>query len=101
MQRQSRFVIPQDHPSLPGHFPGRPIVPGVVVLDCAIATLLHDRPAARLARLDEVKFVAPVPPGAEICISCDGSSADRLAFTCAVDGRIVLRARARLSIRER
>src|SRR3546814_2617840 len=27
------FVIAADHPSLPGHFPGRPLVPGVVVLD--------------------------------------------------------------------
>lgn len=98
MQLQSLFVIPQDHPSLPGHFPGRPIVPGVVVLDCAIAALLRDCPAARLARLDEVKFVAPVSPGAEICVSCEERSSDRLTFTCTVDGRIVLRARARLGI---
>ncbi len=26
-------TIPADHPSLPGHFPGRPIVPAVVILD--------------------------------------------------------------------
>jgi 3-hydroxyacyl-[acyl-carrier-protein] dehydratase len=96
MQTPSRFMIPRDHPSLPGHFPGRPIVPGVVVLDCAMAVLLHDRPASRLAGFDEVKFVAPVSPGAEICVLCSDSSTDRLTFTCAVDGRTVLRGRARL-----
>jgi 3-hydroxymyristoyl/3-hydroxydecanoyl-(acyl carrier protein) dehydratase len=96
MQNQSRFVIPQDHPSLPGHFPGRPIVPGVVVLDCAMAVLLRDRPAARLAGFDEVKFVAPISPGVEICVSCNGSSTDRLTFTCVVDGQTVVRGRARL-----
>jgi 3-hydroxymyristoyl/3-hydroxydecanoyl-(acyl carrier protein) dehydratase len=96
MQPQSRFVIPQDHPSLPGHFPGRPIVPGVVVLGCAMAVLLRDRPAAHLVGFDEVKFVAPVSPGAEICVSSNESTADRLTFTCAVDGRTVLRGRARL-----
>ncbi|MBS1142561.1 MAG: hypothetical protein H6R13_4014, partial [Proteobacteria bacterium] len=27
---------PSDHPALTGHFPGRPIMPGVVLLDQAI-----------------------------------------------------------------
>jgi 3-hydroxyacyl-[acyl-carrier-protein] dehydratase len=98
MQTHSRFVIPHDHPSLAGHFPGRPIVPGVVVLDFAMAALLRDRPGDLLASLDDVKFVAPVFPGAEICVSCNESLADRLTFTCAVDGRTVLRARARLVV---
>lgn len=96
MQSQSCFVIPQDHPSLPGHFPGRPIVPGVVVLDCAMAVLLRDRPAARLLGFDEAKFVAEVSPGAEICISCNEGAAGRLSFTCVANGRTVLRGRARL-----
>ena len=96
MQSQSRFVIPQDHPSLPGHFPGQPIVPGVVILDCAMAVLLRDRPTALLAGLDDVKFVAPVLPGAEVSVTCGDSTADRLTFACAVDGRTVLRGRVRL-----
>ena len=96
MQAQLRFVIPKDHPSLPGHFPSRPIVPGVVVLDCAMAVLLRDCPEARLAGFDEVKFVAPVSPGAEIRASCNESGPNRLTFTCTVDGRTVLRGRVRL-----
>jgi acyl dehydratase len=69
----------------------------VVVLDCTMAVLLRDRPAAQLAGIDEVKFVAPVFPGAEIDVSSHESTADRLIFTCAVNGRTVLRGRARLA----
>ena len=28
--------IAADHPALPGHFPGHPIVPGVLLLDCVL-----------------------------------------------------------------
>ena len=34
-----RFTIDPDHPCLPGHFPGRPVVPGVVVLDRVVEAL--------------------------------------------------------------
>ena len=33
----SVFRIAADHPCLPGHFPGQPVVPGVVVLDRVLA----------------------------------------------------------------
>lgn len=95
MQPVSRFVIPLDHPSLPGHFPGRPVVPGVVVLDQAMAVLLRDRPGALLAGFEDVKFVAPVPPGVEVSVTCGESAGGRLTFACVVDGRTMVRGRVR------
>ena len=40
------WTVPADHPAFPGHFPGRPIVSGVVLLDQAIrfAEILLGRP---------------------------------------------------------
>lgn len=58
-----RFTIPADHPSLPGHFPGRPVVPGVVVLDRVLDAV---EAAAGIAlgglRLPQVKFLQPLLP---------------------------------------
>jgi len=57
------FVVPAGHPCLRGHFPGRPVVPGVVVLDRVLAAaegLLGEVPAG--LRLPQVKFVRPLLP---------------------------------------
>jgi 3-hydroxyacyl-[acyl-carrier-protein] dehydratase len=61
------FEIADDHPCLPGHFPGQPVVPGVVVLDRVFAAIeaaidtLHGTPPSRV-RLPQVKFVQPLLP---------------------------------------
>jgi 3-hydroxyacyl-[acyl-carrier-protein] dehydratase len=61
------------HPALPGHFPGDPIVPGVVLLD-RIAAALERAGDLRLARIGAVKFLAPLRPDerAELYIERDG-----------------------------
>ncbi|RAO74617.1 hydroxymyristoyl-ACP dehydratase [Dyella jiangningensis] len=56
------FVVANDHPSLPGHFPGSPLVPGVMLLE-QVALALHAWRGERLARVQEAKFVAPLLPG--------------------------------------
>lgn len=59
------FVIDSDHPSLPGHFPGHPVVPGVVLLDRVLAQLEAQQPglADSGLRLPQVKFLQPLLPG--------------------------------------
>ncbi|WP_434026617.1 hypothetical protein [[Pseudomonas] boreopolis] len=68
-----RFRVPSDHPCLPGHFPGNPVVPGVVILDEVVA-LVADRlghaPAA--LQLAQVKFVQPLLPEQEATIELQG-----------------------------
>ena len=53
--------FPADHPSLPGHFPGRPLVAGVLLLE-RVADALRAWRGERLACVREAKFVAPLQP---------------------------------------
>ncbi|RMH93723.1 hypothetical protein EBB59_03465 [Lysobacter pythonis] len=57
------FVIPHAHPCLPGHFPGQPVVPGVVILDEALRALEARQGALPALRLPQVKFLQPLLPG--------------------------------------
>ena len=83
--RTGRFAVPPDHPSLPGHFPGRPVVPGVVLLDAVFALA-----AARPARLLRAKFAAPVGPGQEVEVAFQERPGNRVGFTCRCRGTVVL-----------
>ncbi|MDF3034972.1 MAG: acyl-coenzyme synthetase/AMP-(fatty) acid ligase-like protein [Paucimonas sp.] len=73
------LVIPADHPAFAGHFPGMPIVPGVVLLDAAmnaIATATGLNLGA--CRLDAAKFLNPAGPGTAL----------RVEYECREDGAI-------------
>lgn len=65
------FTIPHDHPCLPGHFPGRPIVPGVVVLDHVLAAIETRHGVLGPLRMPQVKFAQPLLPGEEACIELE------------------------------
>ncbi|HTH74252.1 MAG TPA: AMP-binding protein [Trinickia sp.] len=48
-----------------GHFPGLPILPGVVQIDWAVELGAQQWPEVReIASVERLKFMAPVPPGA-------------------------------------
>lgn len=68
------FTIPADHPSLPGHFPGRPLVPGVVLLERVVEAIETAHGAFDGLRLPQVKFVQPLLPGETARIELDGQA---------------------------
>jgi 3-hydroxymyristoyl/3-hydroxydecanoyl-(acyl carrier protein) dehydratase len=57
------LCVPKQHPALAGHFPGNPIVPGVMILDAVIsAAQTWLGTAFHVERLAYAKFLAPLKP---------------------------------------
>ncbi|MEO5559551.1 MAG: hydroxymyristoyl-ACP dehydratase [Dokdonella sp.] len=83
-----RFDIDAQHPSLPGHFPGHPIVPGVVLLD-RVAAALEKAGFGPLRRIHAVKFLAPLLPGQVAQLTATRSDT-RLRFRIERDGSLIL-----------
>lgn len=81
--------VPATHPSLPGHFPGRPLVPGVLLLEGVARALRERLGALRVTALHSVKFLLPVLPEQriELQIGADPRSG-RARFRLQVDGRL-------------
>ena len=64
------WPIAATHPAFDGHFPGRPLLPGAVLLSLVMETVaavpaLQQRLGAA-PRVDNVKFLAPVGPGVQV-----------------------------------
>ena len=68
------FALPPDHPCLPGHFPGRPLVPGVVLLDEVVAAIEAGHGQLGPLRLPQVKFVQPLLPGQAARVELEGAA---------------------------
>jgi len=54
------FTVAPDHPALAGHFPGAPVVPGVVLVEHVLEAIGE---AGAPLRLPRVKFLQPLLPG--------------------------------------
>jgi len=76
------WPVPADHPAFAGHFPGNPIVPGVVILDRAIlfAEQLLGAPVAHW-QVGNAKFLSPVAPAEVLVFSLEQKASGSIAFT--------------------
>jgi len=83
------FVFPADFTGFQGHFPGRPVLPGVCLVQAVLALLgrSNSRPVL-LREIVAAKFFSTVGPGDTVRVACRESPAGaaeqlvKAAVTC-------------------
>jgi len=90
MKHVEPLDIAPDHPAYADHFPGAPILPGVVLLDAALLTVaaaVHFDLAA--CRISAVKFHAVVRPADRLRVEYEVLSNASIQFSILNDDRRV------------
>ena len=83
-------IISADHPTLAGHFPGHPVVPGVVMLGEVMKAIRQAvQGTIEFVGLPSMKFIAPLNPGEPLTIRWDQQADGTTAFTCTVWSRLI------------
>ena len=76
------FTIQASHPSLEGHFPNNPVVPGVVILDEVISIVKKLKPELTVAAIPMVKFTHPLLPEQQVMLEIKEKSDNAISFNC-------------------
>ncbi|VAX15176.1 hypothetical protein MNBD_NITROSPINAE04-278 [hydrothermal vent metagenome] len=84
------FKIDESHPAIQGHFPGRPVVPAVVLLN-NVQRLVNEHAGSskRILKLRHAKFMAPIIPGMEVRINATFSEDGLIKFELGANGKTV------------
>lgn len=87
-------MVGADHPCLTGHFPGNPVVPGVMILDAVLAAARGQVGANRpLQRLPQIKFLRPLLPEQVVTIELNAVATSahqqRLRFRILREGEVL------------
>ena len=81
MNNMIHWTVPLDHPAFAGHFPGTPILPGVVLLDMALQTIAASSGITLgQCEISSVKFLSPASPGDELQIQHAVSASGSIRF---------------------
>ncbi len=81
-------VVPPDHPAFAGHFPGMPILPGVVLLDWALQAIAESKEMIpERYTINSVKFLSPAYPGDPLTLVHESSNSGAIRFDIRSDTR--------------
>lgn len=82
-------IVPSDHLSLAGHFPGNPVVPGVIILHEVMTAVKEWVPNYQIQGFEVVKFSHPLKPDYCFTIELQKADSSLIKFKCHVEGLIL------------
>lgn len=88
MPFETIWAVAPDHPAFAGHFPGAPILPGVVLLD-AVLLWAETVTGSVAGQIGNAKFLSPVRPGEVLNMSLVCTTPESARFDIACDSRKV------------
>lgn len=95
-------LVPPDLSCFPGHFPNRPMVPGVLQLDWALALAeVWLGRAPRVLEIESLKLLLPLEPGARFRIRVEQPKSTQLRVKLWSDGEVFAKARIRIEAASR
>lgn len=81
MSAATTFTVPAGHPAFAGHFPGAPVMPGVLLLDEVLRALEPQVVPAGRWHISAAKFLKPVLPGETLEIRSEAGPNGSVRFT--------------------
>ncbi|MBL8539270.1 MAG: beta-hydroxyacyl-ACP dehydratase [Betaproteobacteria bacterium] len=92
MKVVSELRLAADHPAYAGHFPGNPVLPGVVLLDAALHCVATSRcyPPQRWQILS-AKFLRVVRPGDVLHVEHEAAAGETVKWRIRAANEIVAR----------
>lgn len=76
------FTIKNTHPSLKGHFPGNPVVPGVIILDEVMQIIKSIKPDFLVKTIPAVKFTQPLLAEQRVNVEIIHKTDTSISFNC-------------------
>lgn len=93
------FSFEPSHPAFIGHFPGAPVVPGVLLLDESIYRICAELNAApQQCELVSAKFLSPLAPAQSVQLSHHVAENGMVDFELRAGQTLVVRGRLRLPV---
>ena len=81
--------ISADHPALPGHFPGNPLVPAVVILDSLLRQLAREQPQLRVSGVRKLKILRQLRGGEAFELQWEPSRRGGVRVSCRVGDELL------------